>query len=93
MTPTQFLERRMALSGLFRFRETSGYRSPFFNEKVGGVDDSLHQLWLAVDLILEDMSLRNIERFIRVAWRLELLAIHENVSADDEHIHLQIPHN
>lgn len=84
--PTQFLEQVMALSGLFGFRITSYYRSPQANASVGGVSDSLHQLWLAADVVLDEMTETNMADFVRGAGRLGLHAIIE-----DDHIHLQPP--
>ena len=84
MTPTQFLERLMALAGRFRFRVTSYYRSPQSNTDAGGVDDSLHQYWLAADIMLEDPT--QSKDFAYAANRLGLIAIIE-----PDHIHLQAP--
>lgn len=76
----------MALAGLFGFRETSGYRSPQANAAVGGVVGSLHQTWLAVDIILDDMSPHNRLDFMKAATRMGLKVIDEG-----DHLHLQIP--
>jgi len=84
ITPTQFLERMMALSGRFRFRVKSYYRSPLSNLEVGGVSNSLHQLWLAMDIVLEDTS--HTLEFINAAQRLGLVALDES-----DHIHVQAP--
>lgn len=84
MTPTQFLEKMMALSGRFHFRVKSYYRSPKSNAYVGGVKNSFHQLWLAADIVLEDPNDEN--NFIFVARRLGLKVIVET-----DHIHIQAP--
>ena len=82
----------MQLAAMFRFRETSGYRSPYFNKEVGGDDGSLHQVFLAVDLVLETMSLDNVDAFIKLSRRIGLIAIHEDPGTRNEHIHLQAPY-
>ena len=84
-TPSQFHELLMALSGLFGFRVSSYYRSPWANQQVGGVPDSLHQLWLAADVVLDDMADLNKTNFTRGAERLGLLVVDE-----EDHLHVQL---
>lgn len=59
MTPIDFHLAMMALYSRFPFRETSGQRSPKPNSlpEIGGVANNYHQVWLARDFILDDMSL------------------------------------
>jgi uncharacterized protein YcbK (DUF882 family) len=82
MTPFDFLQARMALAARFRFRETSGYRSPAANQAAGGVTHSAHQHFLAADVILDTTEDR--VAFKLAAGRLGLLVLTE-----EDHEHLQ----
>jgi hypothetical protein len=82
MTPFDFLQARMALAARFRFRETSGYRSPRANLDAGGVTHSAHQHFLAVDVILDATA-------DRVAFKLAADRLGLLVLSEEDHEHLQ----
>ena len=82
MTPGEFLQARMSLAARFRFRETSGYRSPKSNKRERGVEQSAHQYFLGVDVVLEENEPRL--AFKIAAERLGLKALDE-----EDHVHLQ----
>ena len=82
MTPHEFLDAMMQLASRHRFRETSGYRHPLANVRVGGKPFSAHQYWLGRDIILEPgESLEGTKESTR---RLGLLLIDEG-----DHLHVQ----
>lgn len=82
MTPHEFLDALMQLASRHRFRETSGYRAPLSNEKVGGKLFSSHQYWVGRDLILEPGEF--LEVFKESATRVKLVVVDEG-----DHLHLQ----
>ena len=51
---------------------------------MGGVGDSLHLVWLAVDVVLDDAV--QTEAFVHAARRLGL-----EVQSEADHVHLQVP--
>ncbi|KKN65016.1 hypothetical protein LCGC14_0485730 [marine sediment metagenome] len=53
-TVGDFHERAKLLSDLYPFSVHGGGRTPRYNKKVGGKDDSWHIMWLALDCILDD---------------------------------------
>jgi uncharacterized protein YcbK (DUF882 family) len=84
MTPLQFHQVMMMLSCRFPFRVTSYYRDPLSNAlpSIGGVVNSRHMLWLAMDIILYHAT--DIQGFENEAKRQGLLVIPE-----PDHLHVQ----
>ena len=74
----------LSLASRFRFSVTSWGRSEQHNTAVGGVVDSTHLYWLAVDVVL-DSDLDTIA-FCEAARRLGLVCLSE-----PGHLHVQIP--
>ncbi len=62
---------------------SSGYRDRKLNTEVGGSWDSMHQLGLAVDVVLNDRD-NDLKLFIRMAVRLGLFVYDEY---DHVHVH------
>ncbi len=52
MTPHEFLDHKMALALMFDCRTTSGYRSDYWNEIVGGNPESRHRCFTGEDFVL-----------------------------------------
>jgi len=48
-TVGEFHERAKLLSDLYPFSVHGGGRTPKYNKKVGGVEDSWHIMWMALD--------------------------------------------
>lgn len=63
----------------------SGYRSIAVNKAVGGSSNSLHQVCLAVDIVLPSMSYNKMVYFLREVLKLNPFEIHFN-SSDVMHI-------
>lgn len=84
MSPLQFHECLITLSTRFAFSQTSGYRTAKRNTAVGGVPDSRHRLWLAVDVVLDDEA--ETAAFIKEAKRQGLVVVDEG-----DHLHIQAP--
>ena len=80
----EFTSLVMALAASFRLSVTSWGRSPARNAAVGGVGDSLHLVWLAVDVVLDDAV--QTEAFVHAARRVGL-----EVQSEADHVHLQVP--
>ncbi len=61
---------------------TSGKRSVKHNDEVGGVENSLHLIGLAVDMIFDDQEGKELAH--KLAERADLLVIDEG-----DHLHIQ----
>lgn len=72
----------MAYCGLMNASQTSGYRTQAHNAEVGGVNNSLHLVGLAVDVVYDNPISSGFRESI--AKRLGLLLIEEG-----DHDHLQ----
>lgn len=77
-----FVESVLILGARWSFSVTSWGRTEKRNSFVRGKPGSLHLLWLAVDVVLDDQK-KNIE-FEKDADRVGLVAIYEQ-----DHYHLQ----
>lgn len=82
MTYVDFCVAVSQLSAVARFRVTSWWRSPVSNAKVGGVEDSWHQMGMACDVVPE--TVLDSERIKRFARKLGLEALDETT-----HLHLE----
>jgi len=78
-----FIFRITALKCRFNFSVSSWFRSKRRNKYVGGVDDSMHLLGLAVDVFLDDKE--DLQAFKQACWRLKLKCLDEG-----DHLHIQI---
>ena len=84
MGPLDFHQTLITLSTHFRFSQTSGYRTTKRNQAVGGVPDSRHLYWLAVDVVLDDPL--DTAAFVKEAVRQGLSVLEEG-----DHLHIQVP--
>lgn len=84
MSVMDFFLAVMSLSARFRFSVSSWGRSVDHNRAVGGVEDSMHLYFMAVDVVL-DSDLDAIP-FCEAARRLGLVCLQE-----PEHLHVQVP--
>jgi len=80
---TVFIEAVLHLKLKYEFSITSWGRTRKRNTLIKGTPGSNHLLWLAVDIILDDMK-KNVD-FEKDADRLGLMAIYEQ-----DHYHLQL---
>jgi hypothetical protein len=79
---TSFCEKVAILCAATNGSVTSWIRSKKHNKDVGGVDNSLHQIALAVDTIHD--TLEDKARAIKLGRRIDLLVIDEG-----DHLHIQ----
>ena len=82
MTPTEFVDALRTYCFRFGGSVTSLGRTPAHNVAVGGVADSLHQVWLAGDVVYD--APQPLEARERTAARLGLRLVPES-----DHDHLQ----
>jgi len=82
MSALDTAERVILLCCKWRGSVSSWGRTPKHNKDVGGVDGSIHLLWLGLDVVLDEMK-KNID-FEKDADRLGLVAIFEG---DHYHLH------
>jgi hypothetical protein len=54
--PFQFIQSVILLCAKHRGSVSSWGRTPKHNKDVGGVENSIHQLWLGCDVVLDDMK-------------------------------------
>lgn len=84
MTRLVFLAKIEEMHELFKFSETSGWRTEKHNKAVGGVENSKHLLGLAVDCVLDNPA--DEKAFCDIA-KAKGLAF----NPEGDHIHLQSP--
>ena len=77
-----FIERVVLVCSKHRGSVSSWGRTPKHNKDVGGVEGSIHMLWLGCDMVLDVME-KNLE-FEKDCNKLGLVAIFEK-----DHYHLQ----
>lgn len=82
MTVGEFAEHISDLCYLFDGSVTSWGRSRRHNEAVGGVENSRHREFLAVDVVLDDQALRG--HFTEWALRRGMKVLDEG-----DHLHVQ----
>lgn len=82
MSPFEFVQSVILLCSKYRGSVSSWGRTPKHNKDVGGVENSIHMLWLGCDVVLDEMS-TNV-KFEADAEFLGLKAIFEV-----DHYHLQ----
>lgn len=82
MNPFDFIERVIFLCSKHRGSVSSWGRTPKHNVDVGGVDGSIHMVWIGCDVVLDVMK-QNPE-FEADAKMMGLLALYEG-----DHYHLQ----
>jgi len=85
MTPLDFHSRLMAFCDALGGSQTSGKRTAARNARVGGVEHSKHQIWLAADVAYDDPKPSEARRLM-VAKQLGLQCLIES-----DHDHLQAP--
>lgn len=81
-TPVGFAEALWRLAQRYHFSVTSWGRTPWWNKKKGGADNSRHLEWLAIDVVLDPHEQR--ESFLEDC---RFMGIHYDDEGD--HIHLQ----
>lgn len=79
----EFFNAVLSLAARFNFSTSSWIRTEKHNRVVGGSEDSLHLLGLAMDVVLDPGEDK--EAFIRMARRLGLIVIDGTT-----YIHLQV---
>jgi len=84
MTLSAFVQNILTLTTLFKGSVTSWFRSKERNKQVGGHSRSLHLCGLAVDIVLDDDTLKH--EFFKMCVRLGLRVVDEG-----DHYHVQIP--
>ena len=77
-----FIERVVLVCSKHRGSVSSWGRTPKHNKDIGGVEGSIHMLWLGCDVVLDEMK-KNLE-FEADAAKIGLKAIYEK-----DHYHLQ----
>ena len=77
-----FIERVVLVCSKYRGSVSSWGRTPKHNKDIGGVEGSIHMLWLGCDVVLDEMK-KNLE-FEKDCSKLVLVAIFEK-----NHYHLQ----
>jgi hypothetical protein len=82
VTIFEFFHAILTLALEFEFSVTSWGRSAKRNKEVGGLDDSFHRSWRAVDAVLDDWGV--LPYFRRRAEQLGLQVIREA-----DHLHLE----
>lgn len=82
MSIEEFVSGVLALRSVVPFSVTSWGRTLARNKDVGGSPSSLHLLWMAVDVVLDDPKDQAV--IVRMASRVGLRAIPES-----DHIHLE----
>jgi len=82
MNPLSFMQAVIIICFKHRGSVSSWGRTPKHNKDVGGVDGSIHMLWLGCDVVLDEMK-KNLE-FEKDASLIGLVAIFEQ-----DHYHLQ----
>jgi len=76
------IERVVLVCSKHRGSVSSWGRTPKHNKDVGGVEGSIHMLWLGCDVVLDEMK-KNLE-FEKDCNKLGLVAVFEG-----DHYHLQ----
>jgi hypothetical protein len=84
MSVVEFAIAVLGLAARFKFSVTSWGRSVKHNVAVGGLDDSLHLVWLAMDIELDDPGDK--AAFVLAAKRQGLIVVD-----DGGDLHVQIP--
>lgn len=84
MTPAEFADKIRAYCNATGGSITSWGRTPARNDRVGGVADSAHLLWLAADVVYDVGPVGPSPVREAIARRLGLVLIHE-----DDHDHAQ----
>jgi len=82
MSPFDFIEQVVFVCCKHHGSVSSWGRTPKHNKDVGGVEGSIHMLWMGCDIILDEMK-KNLE-FEKDCSILDLVAIFET-----DHYHLQ----
>lgn len=82
MDPFSFIPRVVIVCCKHRGSVSSWGRTPKHNKDVGGVEGSIHMLWLGCDVVLDEMK-KNLE-FEKDCSILGLVPIYEG-----DHYHLQ----
>ena len=82
-TELAFARTILVLAGNYQFSVTSWGRTNAHNARVGGVINSRHLEWLAVDCVCE-----SVDEYLRLTQGAELLGL--QVIAEKDHIHLQV---
>ena len=82
MSPLEFHELMIMLSTRFAFSETSGYRTAKRNLAVGGLEETRHRVWMARDIVLDDLA--DTVAFTKEATRQGLVVVVEG-----DHLHVQ----
>lgn len=82
MSPFEFVQSVILLCAKHRGSVSSWGRTPKHNQDVGGVENSIHMLWLGCNVVLDEMSTN--AKFEADAEFLGLKAIFES-----DHYHLQ----
>ena len=77
-----FIERVVLVCSKHRGSVSSWGRTPKHNKDIGGVEGSIHTLWLGCDVVLDEMK-KNLE-FEKDCKKLGLVAIFSQ-----DHYHLQ----
>lgn len=84
--PQAFAETMLRLRLQFKFSCSSWGRTPAHNKAVGGVPNSHHLTWTAMDCVLDD-PIHDSVKFVEAAHAAGLQAD----CSDKDHIHLEVP--
>ena len=82
-TELAFARTVLVLAGQYQFSVTSWGRTAAHNARVGGVINSRHLEWLAVDMVCD-----SVDEYLRLTQGAELLGL--QVIAEKDHIHVQV---